>query len=190
MVCLPCRRGFHIECDNLLVLTDLNDSNSIEHMECCCPEPTEKAALAEDTPVEFDEVKRHGNSKDEIGTSAGRKRAAVTYKINEKLPCEWRLQKNCGGGKHPIIGCIAGLQKHIHHGPVKRTDRNERTNIHLICTNCHNRFHTLCDPDYDEEANELLPHEPVFATLEECFEDDVKWKSGGYRKALLEKGSD
>lgn len=96
----------------------------------------------------------------EITSSAGRKRAAVEYKIDSEEYCEWRGLANCGGGKHPIIGCLTGLQKHRHHGPIKNTSRNEEGNVHRICAKCHNRWHTANDGDYTEVDNESLPHNP------------------------------
>jgi hypothetical protein len=113
---------------------------------------------------------------------SGRKRAAVAHNINPDRSCEWRWKKNCGGGVYPIIGCLTGMQEHRHHGPVKNTARNEVSNVHLICTSCHNRWHTLNDPDYDETANELLPHNPTPATLKECTDNEIKWKSSKVKK--------
>lgn len=159
MGCLACGRELHGEC-----------IKAPEDKKCCC------AQESSETP------KRIGNYKpdDEIGVSAGRKRAAVQYAVNSEKHCEWRWKKECGGGKHPIIGCLGGMQEHRHHGPVKNTARNEPTNVHLICTPCHNRWHTLNDSDYDEAVAETLPHSPIPATLEECSNNEIKWKSGAY----------
>jgi hypothetical protein len=162
MSCLPCGRDLHEECQQIP-----------EGKKCCC---TQNITMPQ--PREGNNYK----SDDEIGVSAGRKRAAVAHSINPDRSCEWRWKKNCGGGVHPIIGCLTGMQEHRHHGPVKNTARNEVSNVHLICTSCHNRWHTLNDPDYDEASNELLPHNPTPATLKECTDNEIKWKSSKVKK--------
>lgn len=134
---MSCSRGFHWECFN---------------QPCCCPdEPVAVSFSVEDSePVE----------KRKVTVSAGRKEAARLYPVDGGLPCEWRLKGNCGGGKHPIVGCREGYQKDRHHGPVKDTTRNERNNVHLICKSCHNLWHAKNDPGYTEDEYELLGHEP------------------------------
>lgn len=143
--CLSCLRGFHYECNN----------------PCCCRGSSPSVDTGE--AILFSSTERF--SKEDVSVSAGRKRAAVLYQVNPDAPCEWRALTNCGGGKNPIDGCLTGKQQHRHHGPVKRTTRNERSNIHLICTKCHNTWHAKNDPLYgekkgDEEDFEILPHEP------------------------------
>jgi len=107
--------------------------------------------------------------------STGRKRAGHLYPIFRDKPCEWRGKKNVGGG-HPIIGCINGFQRHRHHGPVKDTLRNEPTNVHRICTNCHARWHAVNDPLYDEEEYDKLPHTPEEANEIELMANEAEWK--------------
>lgn len=151
MSCMPCARDLHSEC---VMPTEEGD--------CCCSLHPAAIALVES-------VKRGRPLKadDEITISAGRKRLAELYPNIEGRICEWRWKADCGGGKHPILGCISGMQEHRHHGPVKNTSRNEPTNTHLICTPCHNAWHGANDGDYDEVANELLPHKPRPMTAEE-----------------------
>lgn len=161
MSCLACGRELHAECPH-----------ASENRVCCCTQETK----------EITSSNKNYKADDEIGVSAGRKRAAVAHSIDPNRPCEWRWKKNCGGGKHPIIGCLGGMQEHRHHGPVKNTARNETSNVHLICTPCHNRWHTLNDPDYDELENDKLPHNPTPASLEECSDNEIQWKSGAYRR--------
>lgn len=145
--CLACGQGLHEECDNQ------------KEDKCCCNE-------SESEDVETSQ-NRNYKADDEIGVSAGRKRAAVEYKIYPLKPCEWRWKSNCGGGLHPIIGCLSGNQQHRHHGPVKHTARNEETNVHLICTRCHNLWHAKNDDIYDEEKYNKLPHSPRWMTPED-----------------------
>lgn len=146
MACIACGRGFCEEC-----LQGQDDK-------CCC------------TGTLNSETKEpRGNYKDDdaITISAGRKRAAVEYKIYPEKDCEWRFKANCGGGKHPIIGCLNGKQEHRHHGPIKNTARNEPSNINFICNNCHERWHKKNNFDYDEKVNENLPHNPRPMTTDE-----------------------
>lgn len=110
---------------------------------------------------------RPEKDNEEISVSAGRKRAAVEHQVHEHLYCEWHGLANCGGGRVPISGCYDGLQKHRHHGPVKTTYENDRTNIHLICPSCHNRWHAKNDPVYDTDEYAEMPHEPRPMTIEE-----------------------
>lgn len=110
--------------------------------------------------------------------STGRKRAAQLYKIDPENPCEWQGKKNCGGGRYPVIGCRDGKQQHRHHGPVKRTTRNEVGNVHRICDDCHIHWHELNDLEYDEKDYNLLPHAPEPADDVELMKNILDWKSG------------
>lgn len=139
--CLSCARGFYSECGHT-------------------PPPVDT--------INETELEEESTGGDRIVTiSGGRKRAAATYRLDKDAPCEWRLLANCGGGKFPIVGCKLGKQVNRHHGPVKNTMRNERSNIHLICATCHNRWHAANDSHYDEALYDTLPHNPREATLEE-----------------------
>lgn len=112
--------------------------------------------------------------------STGRKRAAKLYPIDETAPCDWRLKKNCGGGKRPIVGCLDGLQIHIHHGPDKNPLNNAETNVHRICNKCHNRWHYLNDGDYDDSAK-LNIHNPVSATVDEVILYQLDWDTNKFK---------
>jgi hypothetical protein len=107
-------------------------------------------------------------SPDELtdDVSAGRKRAAMVAAILTGMTCEWAGLKFAGGGAVPILGCkdhtIAGVKGteaakamgadeggHIHHGPDKAVLNNAvGTNLHRICTTCHNRWHAANDDFY------------------------------------------
>lgn len=82
--------------------------------------------------------------------SAGRKRAAVMYPISTGQVCEWAWMKNCGGGPIRIIGCTGRPATNVHHGINKSTLANDKDNISVICTYCHNRFHSANDKFYKE----------------------------------------
>lgn len=169
--CIGCARGFHWEC------IDYDWDFSEEIYKCCChtnsPEElnTKKhSELSDSAPTEIRPTGGGYKADDEIGVSAGRKRAAVMYEINKDEFCEWRLQANCGGGKNPIVGCLTGKQQHRHHGPDKKTSNNSENNVHLICTNCHNLWHAKNDPTYIREEYQNLPHSPRPATESELLE--------------------
>ncbi len=133
MVCIECTRGFHSECGE----------------PCCCANPT-GPSIELPTLSEVVKLGRPPKPDEEISESAGRKRAAELYNLemgDDKL-CEWLGYANCGGGFVPILGCLRGRRTDIHHGPDKRTFVNERTNINLICSLCHNRWHAINDPKY------------------------------------------
>lgn len=114
--------------------------------------------------------------------STGRKRAAKMYPLNSDADCEWRMQKNCGGGQMPIIGCLSGKQTDRHHGPDKNTLNNERGNVHRICSYCHNRWHTLNDPDYVSAAIHD-PHNPLVASSVDIALNEDFWSNRKMVKA-------
>jgi hypothetical protein len=145
-LCFSCARGLCDEC------TDY----TLPEGQCCHDRQGETSALSPESPS----VGRPRKDDDEISTSAGRKRAAVEYEINSQAACEWSGKSNCGGGVHPIVGCVGNSQAHRHHGPIKHTAHNERGNVHRICARCHNTWHAKNDPIYDEARYATLPHNP------------------------------
>lgn len=172
MECLGCGRGFHHECSHRKGCRKChpNGRDSIDV-------PIESEKLGKENEQQpTPRVPKRNNLKDPEST--GRKRAAKLYPIEVGSPCEWQRKKNCGGGRRPIIGCYDGIQQHRHHGPVKRTTRNELGNVHRICDDCHVHWHELNDLIYDEMEYGLLPHDPISASDEEVFKNILDWKSG------------
>lgn len=163
MGCIACGRGFHIECYNGGCEICHVDNDQIQ-------KAIFKVAGGMGAPIKNPE-----NVRDRQST--GRKRAALLYPIFKDRPCEWQGQKNCGGGT-PIIGCIDGTQVDCHHGPVKDTLRNEPGNVHRICKHCHNRWHTVNDPIYDETEYDKTVHSPEPATELELLVNKEKWRAG------------
>lgn len=108
--------------------------------------------------------------------STGRKRAAVLYPLDASASCEWRNLRFAGGGLFPIPGCVAGTQKHRHHGPVVLTTANIEGNVHRICADCHNRWHGLNDPFIKEYMTTILwsPHDPNTELVSEELIEVVK----------------
>lgn len=170
MSCIDCGRGFHEECKKCR-----KGKCHQEKIEA----PSSLTLRSVGAPLKSPE-----DMKDPKST--GRKRAAMLYPLYRDKPCEWRGLKNCGGGVHPITGCMDGLQQARHHGPVKDTTTNDSGNIHRICHQCHNRWHTLNNPDYNEEQNRHLPHKPEKATAEDIMVGEFFWKD----KKVINAGAD
>lgn len=82
--------------------------------------------------------------------STGRKEAARMFPLDKSAPCEWQLKKFVAFNGKMVWGCVNGLQSNIHHGPDKDTLRNVNGNVHRICFTCHNHYHAVTDPDYDD----------------------------------------
>jgi hypothetical protein len=132
-------------------------------------------------------LKTNGEDMEDV-LSTGRKRAAKAAPIEEGYVCEWAKRKFAGGGVTPIIGCFGNPATDRHHGPDKSVLNNEvGTNLHRICSTCHNRWHTLNDTYYGERPpngapfmpidRECLDHDPgTLATDKEIFNNEMMWK--------------
>lgn len=171
MVCISCARFLHGEC---------------EKDPCCCKAKETEAtgqSLTVTNPTEKAEVTRGRQHKEiediQNPKSTGRKRAAVFYPLDKSAPCEWRMKKNCGGGKRPIVGCLNGLQVNRHHGPDKNTLNNAPDNVHRICADCHNRWHYLNDGDYDDTVK-LNLHDSENADVMDITLNEIKWVDGSF----------
>ena len=149
MACISCGRGIIGECDCATGEESLNettdDSSPVADFKRAPGRPQKENAELIDP------------------SSTGRKRAAQLYPLDPEAWCEWKDRANCGGGKYPILGCSNGKQRNIHHGPDKETTNNSRHNIHLICPDCHNRWHAANDGDHDKN----IPHAPRDASFVE-----------------------
>jgi hypothetical protein len=184
-MCIDCAEGFHELCSN--------GSGGCET--CHAGTSTDPAPTVPDLAL-GDGFKRVDNLKGKMvlekrkarrtknditlkdQQSTGRKRAvAIHGKADPEQPCEWQNKANCGGGSFPILGCTSGRQENLHHGPDKNTLNNERPNVHKICSQCHNRWHTLNDPAYqwDGEHPTHNPREEI--TPEDLAEDAARWKT-------------
>jgi len=116
--------------------------------------------------------------------STGRKRAVLVKPISEGDVCEWANLKFAGGGTYPIIGCPGNPATNVHHGPDKNTLNNDITNLHKLCSECHNRWHTRNDPTYGDDTpgstwlpiTEWQPHDPdTRATPTELAMNEAYW---------------
>jgi len=154
-------------------------------------------------------------------TSTGRKRARAIIQaelasgaLYEDMECEWSGLKFAGGGAVPIVGCNGtlitfekgngGRTANIQHGPDKSTLNNDRdTNLHVICTNCHNHWHALNDPYYSDVRPEggrpfiplsgnTIPHDRETKASEFDLEMDANyWKlTSAQRKLVPYRGWD
>lgn len=190
--CLECAGGFHQLCEN---------------GGCKGCHATQEAQTSEDLALEDggfravteDELTKGGRlakrrTKDRTKNdltlkdphSTGRKRAVTLHgHADPTQPCEWQGKANCGGGRFPILGCDSGVQENLHHGPDKNTLNNERQNIHKICSQCHNRWHTLNDPDYQWDGVHEH-HAPRDITIEDVKEDNTRWANRQVKRAPKE----
>lgn len=157
--------------------------------ECRTPEECNESVHSDDTDTlldngdsepsfEADEPERRTYKDDSVlvdQQSTGRKRAARWFPLDATALCEWSMKKNCGGGKFPITGCAANLQQARHHGPDKNTLNNDKGNVHRICHSCHNRWHTLNDPDYvwGDTHDE---HSPETCGVQDIIDNEEFWK--------------
>jgi hypothetical protein len=136
--------------------------------------------------------------------ASGRKRAVKAWRIPEGKQCEWAGLAKAGGGVIPIVGCRIEDQhkaKNIHHGPDKSTANNERSNIHMVCSSCHNRWHSINDKFYGirpEDNGTYLPlpeygeaqaHDSQSQATEEDYRrSDEYWSGVRVKKAQVEIG--
>lgn len=174
MACSACAVGFHWECTQGYE----REFEGNTFMGCCCNQDNFTAAPSNLRDVLVgssgldDKKERGGQIKAAADVrdlqSTGRKRAAKLYPIpKENAPgypmvCEWRGLVAAGGGVIPIVGCLDGLAKDIHHGPDKNTLSNFVGNVHRICSTCHNRWHTINDRYYSgERPNGDTPYVPL-----------------------------
>jgi hypothetical protein len=127
--------------------------------------------------------------------STGRKRAVLVKPITEGMVCEWANLKFAGGGIYPVIGCPGNPATNIHHGPDKNTLNNDLTNLHAICSPCHNRWHTRNDPTYPEDipGNTWIPNgdwrthdNSTMATIEEVLEHETYWNLSPKQRELID----
>lgn len=169
-VCVPCRQGFHNDCDEFWVrLSDSQDS--FEWVSCCCGgkfdayKVLKQEALSsndggwnyvgrlnDDEPIDTYIDNYSGSKAPEDYAdplSSGRKMAAKAAPIAPGQICEWAWLAKAGGGVVPIIGCPGRPASDRHHGPDKNTlNNNVGTNLHRICDWCHNQWHAKNDPHY------------------------------------------
>jgi len=131
--------------------------------------------------------------------STGRKRAVQVKPLTEGMVCEWSNLKFAGGGCYPIIGCPGNPATNVHHGPDKNTLNNDQTNLHAICSTCHNRWHTRNDPTYSEDRpgytwvpnGDWTPHDSTtMATVEEILKHEAYWNLPPKQRELLNVRAD
>lgn len=172
MPCLACAADSHWEC--------FNPTDGL----CCC-EDNGPLHIGIPENKRGGPVKNAEDMADPIST--GRKRAAVTKPITEGMVCEWAGLKFAGGGVEPIIGCNGNVATNIHHGPDKDVLNNSDSNLHRLCANCHNRWHTVNDKFYGIRPTPGTPFIPLVpyvyldhdsdtkASIEEVFTNEMEW---------------
>jgi hypothetical protein len=182
--CLPCEVGYHQECPDLYTdSVDLDAPSVGVFFVCCC------GVNQNDRQEQHTRAHKDGADMKDV-ESTGRKRAALVKPILPGDICEWAWLKFAGGGVKPIVGCKGNPAQNIHHGPDKSVLNNDpETNLHKVCPNCHNRWHTLNDKHYGERPasgeaflpidKECLPHDKeTKATQLEIDTNEVMWAAG------------
>jgi hypothetical protein len=195
MKCVACLQGDFHECRLKGNCEDNDDVSFFPDGDIRIPSPlgsigtvddSRDSSNSEDHNQESEDAQAFRTYKDDSALkdqqSTGRKRAAKMYPLDTEADCEWQMKKNCGGGKLPIIGCLNGKQEARHHGPDKNTLNNEKGNVHRICHFCHNRWHTLNDPDYVWGAI-YDPHNPRMASPVDVALNEEFWNGKTLVKA-------
>ena len=193
MTCAMCAVGYHLSCLGTCACSD----NNHELPESVSVSESVEKSLSDD---DSDTGSRYGNTGGRSYTnksnrnlkdqqSTGRKRAAKLYPLDREAPCEWQRKAHNGGGPHPMIGCLQGLQEARHHGPDKSVTNNEEGNVHRICHRCHYNWHARNDGEYD--WNETLvsahkPHECNSDELMEAAEIDLKYMANKSKRKKME----
>jgi hypothetical protein len=176
MGCLSCGRGLHSECPI---------GCSICHSQSQL-ETESESEENEDWRLSSKRGSRGKGKRDETlrdQQSTGRKRAALAFPLDRSAPCEWLGLRYAGGGEHPILGCLDGKQQARHHGPSKNTLDNDFGNVHRICHSCHNRWHTLNDPEYDWTIVQKPHDSQTVATPQQQLDDMKFWANRATVKA-------
>lgn len=181
IICIYCNSDIHFLC-----------VQPSETLDCCCVENPD-AFVAPDDAIDYalSEHKKLGapfkapeDMKNILAT--GRKRSIEAKPIYEGDICEWSELLKAGGGRYPIIGCERVLATDVHHGPDKSVLNNDLSNLHKLCKRCHNRWHSLNDPEFDPVERpglgatwvipNALPHDPdTKATEEDRISNDLWW---------------
>lgn len=179
MVCTACLLGRKWECrhngncnhsGNILPIRGDSDVSTLSEG---TEDSTSTNSNGNSGPVrEINTYKNDATLRDQQST--GRKRAAEMYPLDKESECEWKMQRNCGGGTTPINGCADGKQQARHHGPDKNTLNNDEGNVHRICHKCHNRWHAKNDVDYVWGAV-FQPHSPSPCSQDELIESELMW---------------
>jgi hypothetical protein len=168
MGCLSCGRGFHQECPIGCSICHSQNQLEIES------EPDND----EDWRKGFKRNSRGKGRRDETlrdQQSTGRKRAAKEYPLDRNAACEWQGLLFAGGGTYPIVGCLDGKQQARHHGPDKNTLNNELGNVHRICHQDHNRWHSRNDEGYNWGSVYRSHNGETKASPQEQFDDMKTW---------------
>lgn len=184
MTCMNCNVSNHTECFHLRK-EDAPETGVL--FLCCCSKTDTAIIIGGEKGPGGRALKDGANVRDILST--GRKRAVEAAPIDSEAPCEWSGLLNAGGGVRPIVGCRENKQKHVHHGPDKNTLNNAvGTNLHRICSKCHNYWHTLNDPYYGDRPDGDTPFVPVdyeyemhdpdtTATVEQQFNWELYWQT-------------
>ena len=172
MTCIACRLGRKWECRHNGDCSSSGNVISSGSSGDVSPSSEDSSEGISGPVREINTYKNDATLRDQQST--GRKRAAEMYPLDRDADCEWKMQKNCGGGSHPITGCADGKQQSRHHGPDKNTLNNDEGNVHRICHKCHNRWHAKNDVGYVWGAV-LEHHSPAPCSQDELIKSELDW---------------
>lgn len=197
-ICWGCVVGLHEECLSPQLVDDGDTETAPElrdvWVKCCC-----FSSKVPDASTFANGVGRPVAEPADITDilSTGRKRAQMLYPIFEDMLCEWAGLARAGGGTHPIVGCRGNRidptkegprAGHRHHGPNKNVIDNGPSNVHRICTTCHNRWHALNNASYAQPRppadqpwypeGDWQKHDPETLATEEDYEEDAAFWAG------------
>lgn len=170
IACFPCANGLYEECLNLIPI-----EGDPEHFKPCMNVGLSKS---DRRAQEAHGIGRPLKDVDEImdPRATGSKRAATMYPLHFDEDCEWTGLLYAGGGYVTVVGCRGNLQEIRHHGPVVDMLENGPGNVHRICNQCDQRWHTLnasLEPGVD-----VLEHDrSTRAGASELDENELWWAS-------------
>ena len=204
--CPACYAELHSECLWPMKLEEVSFKGAQGNIIVCCCDAEEAAndGVIEEVLIGTSTTDKRGNlpqgankSASDVRdpTSTGRKRAVKLKPIIEGMVCEWANLRSAGGGVFPIVGCegiILTTQKgndertgNVHHGPDKSTLNNSDENLHRVCGKCHNRWHELNNPEYNEPrpknggawvpVAEFFPHDKHSLATDRQKQRDAEW---------------
>lgn len=187
--CWPCRRGQHKGCAGELTDAFICQCDHVNAAPPPVPVGTFGDALGLDSAESnalnlesdgYDSSKRTRRLKNDDAVtdqqSTGRKRAAKMYPLKDEhgnpLPCDFANKPQClpkfmevqidGCGVRP--GTLSGKAQARHHHDYN-TLNNERSNVGLLCTSCHNLLHARNDPYKDVIYERIYGFKPATEDL-------------------------
>lgn len=186
-ICWPCKRNQHNGC-----------AANISFDTCeCTHENNVQPVLETESVIDLTDepVKATRRNKDDSSVtdpqSTGRKRAAALYPLTDangnKLPCDFQNKKNCLPSymEEQIDGCgvrhgsMPNFAQARHHHDYNVLN-NDRSNVALLCSSCHNLLHARNDPFKDKIYERIYGVKPDM--------DDLKYANKALKSGVVDGG--